>query len=325
MARDAADVIQDLFNDAVAQAELWRAYAATCSLGYNRAYKSHKDALDLVKKQMELDQLMLEAIWGVFIGVIGKVASAWLGRLLEPAEKMEGLASEIFNKTVETMEDTARDKAWDIFKDSAAKQLAEKSDEDRPWEPVGIDPSTYAEQMRKSIALLANHIEKGIIDLKSRVQNWPPESAAFFAREFKRSCPYFADLPTDKDFEDKMARQGELGMWIRWALDRDEGWWRRNDNDTRSVYLRVVMEPILGRLVDKLGVPLGEVSSVVVYGSTVLPRRFPALDMLKFIQWAKRNKRWILGEDPATEQACFLIRPNSMSRNHMIPEPFRMR
>jgi hypothetical protein len=113
-----------------------------------------------------------------------------------------------------------------------------------------------------------------------------------------------------------MALKSEKGMWIQWALLRDEKWWQQYNGEPEGIRVRVGMDPILDTMEGNLNVPESEIESVVRVGNTFGSGPRSTLDMLKLIAWAKRNKPLTSTELEAAKQAGFFLRSRLQSSNN---------
>jgi hypothetical protein len=310
MSQESRNLVQDLFNKATAQSELWVNCRALTVAGYMNAYSNHQTALKNVDKNLELDK---KAIYLVFIGIAASLMGPWIGRLLEQGEEASKLvAGDIFKKTMDSM----TDKTVDLMKDSVAEGLAKSTNPDRPWEPVGLDPQMYDKMTEASLGQVSAKVLNAISDFVTRADAWPVSTAQFFVSEFKRTCPYFTDLPPSQGLQSQMAQKSEKGMWIQWALLRDEKWWQQYNEDSQGIRVRVAMDPIADTLEQNLHVPESEIESMVRVGDGFGSTARPALDILKLITWAKRNKPLTASENEAAKQAGFFLRSRLQSTNN---------
>jgi len=322
MSLEAQGIMQQLRNRVDTKSHGWAAFRAASVLGYIDAYHTQTGVLDVVKKNTELSN---ERCWMVFTMLFtimsagGSVVTAslgeWAGRLLEPAEKAPDLADELFHKTVDLMTDNAKDK----IKGSLVEKQAESGGESRPWEPVVDDPETYDKKMELMLEKLAEEILGGLDDLVSKSASWSTLDATAFVSEFEASCPYITDLPQDtgKVFTKSVARSAELAMWTEWAAARDQAWWEEDDHDSDGNGL-ALFDPVLDRLTD-LGVPLNDVTSTQRVGGTYYNQAARVLDMLKLIDWAKRQKAhkakiWTKAE---LERAHQLLAPHVRTQDQL--------
>jgi hypothetical protein len=311
MSQESRNLVQDLYNKANAQRDLWVTCRALTVAGYIMAYSRHQTALKNVDKNLELDK---KALYLLFIGIAASMIGPWVGRLLEPGEEAaKQVAGDIFNKTIDSM----NDKTVDLMKDSIAEQLAKSTDSDRPWEPVGLDPQMYDKMTEASLGLVSAKVLSAISDLVVRADAWPVSTAQYFVTEFKRTCPYFTDLPQIEGLQFQMALKSEKGMWIQWALLRDEKWWQENSLDPQAIRTRMAMDPILDTMEGNLHVPESELESVVRVGNSFGSGPRSTLDMLKLIAWAKRNKPLTSTELEAAKQAGFFLRSRLQSPNNL--------
>jgi hypothetical protein len=310
MSQESRNLVQDLFNKATAQSELWVSCRALTVAGYMMAYSNHQKALKTVDKNLELDK---KALYLLFVGIAASMIGPWIGRLLEPGEEAaKQVAGDIFNKTIDSM----NDKTVDLMKDSIAEGLAKNTDSDRPWEPVGLEPQMYDKMTEASLGLVSGKVLGAIGDLVARADTWSLATAQYFVSEFKRTCPYFTDLPPLQGLQFQMALKSEKGMWIQWALLRDEKWWQQYNGEPEGIRVRVGMDPILDTMEGNLNVPESEIESVVRVGNTFGSGPRSTLDMLKLIAWAKRNKPLTSTELEAAKQAGFFLRSRLQSSNN---------
>jgi hypothetical protein len=312
MTQEARNLVQDLFNKATAQSKSWEDCRALTVLGYMSAYKNYQDALTKVDKSLELDK---KAIYLIFIGIASSLVGPWVGRLLEPSEEAAKLvASDIFKKTMDSM----TDKTVDLLKDTAAEGLAKSAQPDRPWEPAALDPLMYDKTTESSLARVSANVLNAISDFVTRADRWTLSTAQSFVSEFMQTCPFFTDLPPSQSLQFQTAIKSEMGMWIQWALMRDEKWWQQYNNDDQGIRVRVAMDPIADSLEGNVHVPESEIESEVRVGGGFGSVARPALDMLKLIAWAKKNKPLTTRENDAAKQAGFFLRSRLQSTNNYM-------
>jgi hypothetical protein len=293
MSLEGQAIVQGLHNRVNTQTFSWAQFGAQSYLGYKDAYDRQTTILETVKKSTELSN---ERCWMVFTvlftmmsaggSLVTESLGEWAGRLLEPPKMAPDIADELFHKTVDLMSDNLKDR----IKDSMLGTRAEGGGESSPWKPVVDDPSTYDGKMRDMLDGLAAEIMKVMDDLVSKSASWSVSDATAFVSRFEASCPYLTDLPVLGDqFKAAVAKTAETAMWIEWADARDKGWWEKDDRDFDGNAL-VLFDPVLTELTTRLGVPENDITSMRRLGSTLHNEPAKVLDMLKLIEWAKRNK-----------------------------------
>src|SRR5690349_5663062 len=110
MSQEAQNIMQQLRNKVETQSHGWSSFKAATALGYQAAYQNQKDALDEVKKNMELDNercwLVFTFLWGMAIAGAAPVEASlasWAGRLIGEAKEAVALADELLEKTFDSM------------------------------------------------------------------------------------------------------------------------------------------------------------------------------------------------------------------------------
>jgi hypothetical protein len=302
MSQEARDIMQELRNKVDTQSHGWTAFKAASTLAYINAYKIHKGALGEVKDKYQLE---FERCWAVFtmlfsvisMGTGAAIAEAglalWAGRLLEDIKNGPVLAGEMFDKTLENMVEQIGDKGKDLIKDSQLEKMALRAEDSRRWEPVSDDPLTYEKKMELMLEQVARQILGALDELVRRAgMSWSKGDAEMWADAFLESCPYMTDLPKDlgQSFMDNVQSNAERLMWIEWALSRNKDDWRKfNKGILSATEMDRMWGGVLERLI-ALHVPLGEVTTVGRVGGTMFNRAVRVLDMVKFIEWAQRNR-----------------------------------
>jgi hypothetical protein len=303
MSQEARNVMDDLSKSVELQHSFWMIFKGLSALGYQAAYDKHSGALKKTREAVELDDKrflqLFSLIWTITIfgldpllGAAQAGLGSWIGKLVgvqveaagkTATEASEDLVGEFFKKTY----DTLTEKGKELVKDTLFEK---ESDGSRQWEPFADKPDTYERKMDVMLWRLKAQIQANLNPLVTRAEHsWSRAEAEIFSYSFQRSCPYFTDLPDDLSdaFGAKVQVVSELMMWVAWARAQDEKWWRDQPRDDGNRMLN--WDHVLDRLL-ALHVPPLDVMSYYRVGDAFLNRGAQLLDVVKFIEWAKRNE-----------------------------------
>lgn len=296
MADRPRDLLDDVYKKVDTAESGWMAFKASAMLKYNDAYKLHSGALSAVKETLKNDA---ERRWLVLNIVLAGTLAAWVPRLLAP---VQGKIDKLTNAWVKDALTEINGEAQKTVQDTALGQMQKAGDStEDPYEPVVDSTLEFGARLEHGLEQRAFMLKTALNDAIDKSDKWTMDAALSFQLSFLRNCPFVTDVPTDTSetgaFMNNFQKQSELGMWVEWALARDEKWWKArwyqhsyySTTDYKSHYASdatdtlIKMKPVMDRLL-VLGVKPHEVTFQATYRGV---SSATALDMLKMITWAK--------------------------------------
>jgi hypothetical protein len=288
----------------------WLGYAKVCIRAYNGALTLHTNALNSVKEAKKLQSEEFWKVLNLMLSIAAGPAGAWAGRFLAPVKEMGADLDPLVANWVKDALKPVAEPAQSHVKDTLLGKLknAAIGGTKDSYEPVVESTLDYGTRLDEGIYKRAHILKKAMDEHIYRADHWTVDAALSLEKSFRTYCPFLVDEPTDSgpEFEKAFKNESELGMWVAWALARDEKWWRKEQSSFyEGQEERKLMGPIVSRLA-ALGVPTEQILS---RGSGYLDNRF-ILDMVKLIDWAKNRKppKNLRGSAPL--EVCRKVDPN---------------
>lgn len=298
------DVLQNLRNRIDTAETGWATFAEVATQAYDQALNTHTDAL---KNAGDLVKLQSDQLWAVVNVMLSGLIGPWVPRLMLPVEKAGSVAHKYISGKVFWVDDLTA--AWtseamselrpvikDKIKDTGIGLMTAKGGSTSdPFKPVVDNTLNYASRLKEGINRRAYLLKLAMDELIEMSDLFSVEIAQAMSDAFKVRCAFLTDLPADtgSGFRSLFTQQAEITMWVAWAVQRDEQYWRWHQyrsgffgNNWHAQDERRAMQPILDRLI-KLGVPQDQVSTIEGHYAGGHSSRF--LDMIKLIEWGKRS------------------------------------
>lgn len=285
----------------------WETFGHAMSAAYSDAYDGQKTLLDGVKKRLEEkraadEKFMTFALSLLTVGVGGPVAAALVSRVITKtgAAIVNSFASkdeiEAAVKFVEKIGDKAKEKVTEQIK-SGTEKLSKYFNPELgdPFAPVTESPSSFGHKMLEEISRMGA-VKEDLISALRRSDEISLAAATALTEQILSST-YFRDMPPTSISDAQLKPKAELGLWVAWALSRDDKYWIKASNQRATPNQQVHNEkvwdeqfdwdPVRKKLVVDLKVPENQITVVGTdYGWMGRNKTISGLWMWGFMKWA---------------------------------------
>ena len=261
----------------------WEGYVDAASIAYSQAYNGQAKVLGGIAKAIE-DQKKRDEMIATFVlsvvtvGVGGGLASAAIKRWGTPAlEKM-------FENTVDKIAEKAQEKVKEPLKgltEWVVKGLGPATSEEA-FKPSGIPPDQYGSRMKKSVHLITRGLLKILRSFQAQGSAGMTLNDARDLTDRLLNTEFVKNPPPDEaagdDFQNDLAANASLGLWLAWAWGRDKSYWQVHN--TPALFQRELntFASVHSTLI-ALGAPADTISQFGMMGRRVI-------DMNGLIEWS---------------------------------------